>query len=480
MNLKDFFYRQYYQYQAVIDNREMSINLKKFENRDQRERVEKHNAPIFRLANEELTKFTLEEAAVNEVFSWQLDQDSINPPIQLATTYPGLFIGSGYTHETGSEGELKLGFFFDHTSGLPVLPGSSIKGVLRSVFPQFKTSGENKLSFSAPEAESVVRNKCTYLAGLFGIENSPQLIHRLELSIFEGVDILKTERGQIGEDADSERKTQYRIPKERDIFLDAFVSDSYNPGNKILGTDALTPHGENPLKNPIPLPFLKVLPGVVFTFTFRLNDSPLSETVTVTADQKKQAFKALLLQFGVGAKTNVGYGQFLEPEDYRQQFRNQNPERRGQNPPRNTPPRQLNQPGGRGANPQGGNRQPARQEERTPGRSAGPSNPPSPPTPPTPPTPSLLPAAPKAKSLSKWKPGEPGIIGTVQRQEGGKVVFKPENIEGFEGLLISDNVRPNALADFKPGLRFNLKLVSLKANQSGFLSVHVHSFKPLE
>ncbi len=320
MNLKDFFYRQYYQYQAVIDNRRVSVNLKKFVNGDQRERVEKHNAPIFRLANEELTKFTLEEAAVNEVFSWQLDQDSINPPIQLVTTYPGLFIGSGYTHETGSEGELKLGFFFDHTSGLPVLPGSSIKGVLRSVFPQFKTSGENKLSFSAPEAESVERNKCTYLAGLFGIENSPQLIHRLELSIFEGVDILKTERGQIGEDADSERKTQYRIPKERDIFLDAFVSDSYNPGNKILGTDALTPHGENPLKNPIPLPFLKVLPGVVFTFTFRLNDSRLSETVTVTAGQKKQAFKALLLQFGVGAKTNVGYGQFLEPEEYLKRY----------------------------------------------------------------------------------------------------------------------------------------------------------------
>ncbi|MEZ4966913.1 MAG: RAMP superfamily CRISPR-associated protein [Saprospiraceae bacterium] len=53
---------------------------------------------------------------------------------RLKTTYPGLLIGSGYQHETGAEGELKLGFFFDHTSGLPVIPGSSVKGVLRSVF----------------------------------------------------------------------------------------------------------------------------------------------------------------------------------------------------------------------------------------------------------------------------------------------------------------------------------------------------------
>ena len=43
---------------------------------------------------------------------------------KLSTIYPGLLTGSGMVHETNNQGELKLGFFFDHTSGLPMLPGS--------------------------------------------------------------------------------------------------------------------------------------------------------------------------------------------------------------------------------------------------------------------------------------------------------------------------------------------------------------------
>ncbi len=461
MNLKDFYYRQYYKYQAVIDNRERKINLKKSEDKAQRERVEKYNAPIFRLANEKLTNFELEDTTINKIFSWQLEQDSSNPPIQLTTTYPGLLIGSGYSHETGSEGELKLGFFFDHTSGLPILPGSSIKGILRSVFPQFKTFGENKLAFTEPEPESAERNKCTYLADLFRIEDDPKLIHYLELSIFEGVNILKTADGQTRQDTALENKIHYRSSKERDIFLDAFISGSYNTNKRILGTDALTPHGDNPLKNPIPLPFLKILPGVVFTFTFRLSDSPLSETVTITPSQKRQAFQAILLQFGIGAKTNVGYGQFLTPEKYQQLFEVNNGRRQGQNQPRNNPSGQTGRTEGRGSYQQ--NRgDTSNQAVQTNVNTPRPA------------------ATPKAKTLSKWNIGEHGIIGTVLRHEGGKVIFNPENIEGFDGLLVSDNVRPNSLGDFKEGLRFNLKLIGSKKTREGFLPVHVHSFKPLE
>ena len=48
----------------------------------------------------------------------------------LVTTYPGLLIGSGYSHEVHGKDGLKLGFYFDHTTGLPIIPGSSVKGVL--------------------------------------------------------------------------------------------------------------------------------------------------------------------------------------------------------------------------------------------------------------------------------------------------------------------------------------------------------------
>jgi len=58
--------------------------------------------------------------------------------IELTTVYPGLLIGSGYPHESSVIGELKLGFHFDYTTGLPVIPGSSIKGVLRDAFEKME------------------------------------------------------------------------------------------------------------------------------------------------------------------------------------------------------------------------------------------------------------------------------------------------------------------------------------------------------
>ena len=66
--------------------------------------------------------------------------------ILLNTTYPGLLIGSGYIHEIGStniENELKLGFFFDHTTGLPIIPASSVKGLLRSAFKKAVDNDNN-------------------------------------------------------------------------------------------------------------------------------------------------------------------------------------------------------------------------------------------------------------------------------------------------------------------------------------------------
>ena len=48
-------------------------------------------------------------------------------------------------HETNNQGELKLGFFFDHTSGLPMLPGSSVKGAIRGAFPNFRSKSNNLL-----------------------------------------------------------------------------------------------------------------------------------------------------------------------------------------------------------------------------------------------------------------------------------------------------------------------------------------------
>ncbi|MCD6433141.1 MAG: hypothetical protein J7L21_03790, partial [Sulfurimonas sp.] len=59
-----------------------------------------------------------------------------NTHFKASTTYPGLILGSGNTHELPDiKGQAILGFHFDYTSGLPVIQGSSIKGVLKSAFP---------------------------------------------------------------------------------------------------------------------------------------------------------------------------------------------------------------------------------------------------------------------------------------------------------------------------------------------------------
>ena len=182
-------------------------------------------------------------------------QDDNNPlgntHIKATTSYPGLILGSGNAHELPSiEGQSILGFHFDYTSGLPVIQGSSIKGVLRSAFKHQE-----------------------YIKEL--LNNNEINPEQLEKEIFDN----------------------------NDIFFDAVIIKA-DPNNKILGDDYLAPHGDNPLKNPIPLRFIKVLPNVTFRFDFELSDG------IITKSKKTKLFEDILSDLGLGAKTNVGYGKF--------------------------------------------------------------------------------------------------------------------------------------------------------------------------
>ena len=171
-----------------------------------------------------------------------------NIHFKATTTYPGLILGSGNTHELPSiDKQASLGFHFDYTTGLPIIQGSSIKGVLRSAFKHTEYIKE-------------------YLS------DSTIDIKELEKEIFDNAD----------------------------IFFDAqIITDG-----KILGDDYLAPHGDNPLKNPIPIRFIKVLPNISFRFDFELNDGLISK------EEKSKLFQNILKDFGLGTKTNVGYGKF--------------------------------------------------------------------------------------------------------------------------------------------------------------------------
>jgi CRISPR-associated protein Cmr6 len=187
---------------------------------------------------------------------------------ELTTTYPGLLIGSGYTHPKlkSATDDYQLGFFFDHTTGLPLISGSSIKGRIRSVFPSEEKDKNGKYK------DRYHDEKIQYLKEEYDIEYSEDLVKKL----FEN------------------RET---------VFYDAYIVKGTENGH-IFGSDFITSHfsddkEEGFFKEPNPIKFLKILPDVTFKFQFKVDEA------------YKSFFKDVLLDFGIGAKTNVGYGKFV-------------------------------------------------------------------------------------------------------------------------------------------------------------------------
>ena len=181
--------------------------------------------------------------------------------VQMQVLYPGLVTGVGINHEAKIEGEFKLGVHFDWTYGMPVIYGSSVKGVLRAYFKEFYSPGDGQ-----PGKEEAFDD------------------------IFEG-----------------KGKSIYN----RDVFFDAVITRADRKG-RILCSDSITPHGDNPLKNPVPITFMKIAPGCSMEFRFKLVPTTVmkeGKTLTLTENDKLAIFEKILTTVGIGAKTNVGYGQ---------------------------------------------------------------------------------------------------------------------------------------------------------------------------
>lgn len=232
----------------------------------------------------------------------------------LHTTYPGLLVGSGYRHETGSQDELKLGFSFDFTTGLPILPGSSVKGLLRSAFPGNPDLTRNPMH---ERAKLFIR----YL--LLSIKDS---LPEAEAATFdaEGIDIIRLEHELFeGQVFDKDKNRYCDMPMgARDIFYDGLIGVNGQPGvdearrvygGALFGNDFITPHRNrknpkmSPFTNPVPIQFLKVMPNVPVTFQFALPDRPAQQLLT--PGQRLKLYQAIISELGVGAKTRVGYGQ---------------------------------------------------------------------------------------------------------------------------------------------------------------------------
>ena len=216
----------------------------------------------------------------------------------LQTQYPGLITGIGIQHATGHKEEAKLGLSFDHTTGIPYLPGASVKGVLRSVFPM--------------RGNAAYDERRQYVFDLIKkyrmITLSLEEIDTLELLIF----------GSNNKDADSHDRGDV-------VFFDAFPIKA---NDKLLDLDFITPHTSGQFSNPVPIQFMRVQPGVTFRFSFMVRGSrlwiflgkhlleqPSDGNVGLQVNALlKRLFVDILTTVGVGAKTNVGYGQLSVPK----------------------------------------------------------------------------------------------------------------------------------------------------------------------
>ena len=209
--------------------------------------------------------------------------------VKMKVQAPGLLIGSGLAHGLpGSEEDVKTGLQFDYTSGLPVIPGSSVKGVIRSAFPTIK---EDKEQSNEADAE-----KLNYIKSLIA-----------DIPKFSALGLEDKDIFELGN----------QMFNHGDIFADALLvgygtrMKQQVPVNQILAEDYITPHTGGHLAQPIPIKIVKVAPGVTFAFCFKFSETKIGSK-KVDADMKMALCTAILQDLGVGAKTNVGYGVLKE------------------------------------------------------------------------------------------------------------------------------------------------------------------------
>ena len=194
----------------------------------------------------------------------------------MKVCYPGLLAGLGYQHEAGDfspdkEQEIKLGFSLDYVSGLPYVPGSTVKGILRSAFRKYDIDIGHLLDVNT------------------------EIVHALEIAIFE---------------------------EGEDIFLDVFPVAG-DKRSRLLGLEYITSHKADDhayegLTKLNPLRLLKILPEVKVLVRFLLKDTIIfvgDTCIELKAEVKKELFAIILERYGLGAKTNTGYGHVVRCEE---------------------------------------------------------------------------------------------------------------------------------------------------------------------
>mgnify|MGYP000844588134 CR=1 FL=1 len=198
-----------------------------------------------------------------------------------------MILGLGETHPS------ETGMLFDRNLGIPYIPASSIKGVVRFAHTLGLLKGEDgvwlemdalqdRFDFDKDDKDVLVENDKTII---------PQIFGQAEKN--------KARRGAL-------------------IVLDAYPLDIPR-----LKVDIMNPHypdyykgerGPTEDQNPIPLKFLVVDQGAEFVFRalVKPNDNSAPDADDLAGKCRKAYLQALTVE-GLGAKTALGYGRFATP-----------------------------------------------------------------------------------------------------------------------------------------------------------------------
>ncbi|NLV24431.1 MAG: type III-B CRISPR module RAMP protein Cmr6 [Deltaproteobacteria bacterium] len=241
----------------------------------------------------------------------------------------------------GMEHPVENGFAFLNPYGIPYLPGSGVKGVLRRVAEELAL--DNSLGdgwdlgavwclfgFEAgslyltgkprpPLDEVAPKWWEKYNNNIDKLATSPWLAAWMEgLLRGQDRDIYLSRPKEFLQALAKEKKVREKISFRGALsFWDVLPE----PGGGQLGMDILTPHyidyyqGSSPPNDsgkPVPNPFLVMPPGSRFTFYVQCDSNRLPEALAKSwQDLLTKAFEHAFDWLGFGAKTAVGYGQMV-------------------------------------------------------------------------------------------------------------------------------------------------------------------------
>lgn len=255
--------------------------------------------------SEALTKFAFygrsEGARLKDELGDQLSA------FKLYTAYPGLLEGIGNprgllepdneTNNSASDAsQIKCGFTFDYTTGVPFIPGSALKGLLRSYFP----GSGNKKDSEKEEYIRVLFAESFEAHDRLPAEEATRKAENMNIEELENM-IFGCAREDAVEGSEAEKN-------RNDIFLGAYPDTSTD--KSLMDMDYITPHTGGLFKNPVPIKILKVRPNIGFDFCFILHDHIVNDLL-ISKEVLRDVFQKIILDMGAGAKTNTGYGRFL-------------------------------------------------------------------------------------------------------------------------------------------------------------------------